>query len=110
MVQEIIDSNANLLPAYSNFVLQNVRELSSQYYGFLTIDPLMKDVHIRRAFNYAIDRNKLVKYTLKNEGTANHYGIVPMGLPGYDHSQLKGYSFRPSSCTKRTRIGGLCGG
>jgi peptide/nickel transport system substrate-binding protein len=89
MVQEIIDSNAQLLPAYSQFVLQNVKELSSQYYGFLTIDPLMKDVHIRRAFNYAIDRDKLVKYTLKNEGTPNNFGIVPKGLPGYDHSQLK---------------------
>lgn len=110
MVQEIIDSNANLLPAYNKFVLQNVRELSSQYYGFLTIDPLMKDVHIRRAFNYAIDRDKLVKYTLKNEGTANHYGIVPMGLPGYDHSKLKGYTFDPARAQKELALAGYAGG
>jgi oligopeptide transport system substrate-binding protein len=37
MVTEIIDSADQLQEGYKKFQLQNVRELSSQYYGFLTI-------------------------------------------------------------------------
>jgi oligopeptide transport system substrate-binding protein len=58
MVTEIIDSADQLQEGYKQFQLQNVRELSSQYYGFLTTDPVYKNVHVRRAFNYAIDRIK----------------------------------------------------
>ncbi len=110
MVNEIIDSSGELREGYKQFELQKVRELSSQYYGFLTVDELMKNVHVRRAFNYAIDRDKLVNYTLKGEGVANFYGIVPMGIPGFDHSQLKGYKFDPAQAQKEMALAGFPNG
>jgi peptide/nickel transport system substrate-binding protein len=70
----------------------------------------MKNVHVRRAFNYAIDRDKLVNYTLKGEGVANFYGIVPMGIPGFDHSQLKGYKFDPAQAQKEMALAGFPNG
>ncbi|MFN8317625.1 MAG: ABC transporter substrate-binding protein [Chitinophagales bacterium] len=106
MVTEIIDSADQLQEGYKQFQLQNVRELSSQYYGFLTIDPVYKNVHVRRAFNYAIDRNKIVNYTVKGEGTANTYGITPIGVPGFDQSKLKGYSFNPQLAEKEMELAG----
>ena len=96
MIAQILDTAGNLQSRYQKFQLQNIRELSSQYYGFLTVDEVFKNVHVRRAFNYAIDRNRIVNYTVKGEGTVNNYGITPVGVSGFNHANLKGYTFNPA--------------
>ena len=38
---------------------------------------VFSDVRVRKAFNYAIDREALVKYTLQGEGDPALHGLIP---------------------------------
>ena len=44
------------------FEVQSINSLNVQYYGFLSTSEVFGDVRIRRAFNYAIDRDSLVDF------------------------------------------------
>lgn len=75
------------------FQMQVNSAFSVQYYGFQNKSALFSNIDVRKAFNYAIDREKLVTYTLQGDGTPALYGIVPPGLKGYEYDSLKGYSY-----------------
>jgi oligopeptide transport system substrate-binding protein len=94
-VKEVLDANGNLTADYKQFQLQKTPELSAQFYGFFLPNPIFANKDVRQAFNYAVDRKKLVDYTLQGEGTAGMYGVVPVGIKGYDNTMIKGYDFNP---------------
>ena len=50
---------------------------------------------IRQAINYGFDRRKMVLYLRNSLGTAAESGFVPMGLPSFDSSIVKGYHYDP---------------
>lgn len=79
---------------YANFQIHRVEALSTQFYGMLCPGPEFKDRRVRQAFNYAIDRDQIVRYTLQGQasGPATH-GLVPPSMPGYDAKGVKGYTF-----------------
>ena len=52
---------------------------------------------VRQAFNYAIDKERLVK--ISNERYTVALGVVPPHVPGY-HSRVQGYSFDPEKAKK----------
>ncbi len=81
---------------YKDFVVNQVVELSSQYYGMVTTDPVFQDKRVRQAFNYAIDRERLIEFVMKGQaaGVGNH-GLVPPSMPGYPIDKVKGYDFNP---------------
>jgi peptide/nickel transport system substrate-binding protein len=87
------EDGITLTPEYSKYKLQRTNALADQYYGFLTNGKIFNDVRVRQAFNYAVDREKIVKYVLNGSGTVGIYGIVPPGMPDYDTKSIKGYSF-----------------
>ena len=95
MIDEIIDPEARLRPEYQQFQLQHMPSMSLQYYGFQHQGKIFHDVRVRQAFCYAIDREKLCKFTLKNTGFPAIYGMVPPGTGTYDATQVKGFSFQP---------------
>jgi ABC-type transport system substrate-binding protein len=51
------------------------------------------DVRVRRALNYAIDKEKLIAI-LNGRGVVAH-GVLPPNLPGYDPN-LRGYAYDPA--------------
>ncbi|GAC1398320.1 MAG: ABC transporter substrate-binding protein [Chloroflexota bacterium] len=53
------------------------------------------NVHVRRAFSFAINREALVSRFLNGQYVPAH-GILPPGIPGYDPS-LKGQTFDPKA-------------
>ncbi|MGP8217365.1 MAG: ABC transporter substrate-binding protein [Bacteroidia bacterium] len=70
--------------------------MSSYFYGFLETDKLFSNKYLRQAFNYAIDRDKIVTNLLQGEGIPGTYGMVPPeAFKGYNYKTLKGYSFDP---------------
>ena len=75
---------------------QSMDALSIQYYGFLHTSEVFNNKNVRLAFNYAIDREKLVDYTLQGDGNATTYGIVPP-MAGYPIETVKGYTFNPDT-------------
>ena len=51
---------------------------------------------IRQAINYGFDRRKMVLYLRNSLGTPAESGFVPMGLPSFDSSSVKGYHYYPA--------------
>jgi len=95
MVDEVLLDKDKLTPKYAHFQLQYMPSMSLQYYGFLHPTTIFKDKRIRQAFCYAIDRDKLCKYTLKNTGFPGIYGYVPPGTGTYDPTIVKGFTYQP---------------
>lgn len=95
MIDEIIDSDKNLKPNYKKFQLQHMPSMSLQYYGFLHQGKIFNNIKVRQAFCYAVDREKLCKYTLKNTGFPAIYGMVPPGTGTYNPALVKGYTYQP---------------
>jgi oligopeptide transport system substrate-binding protein len=106
MVREVIDTAGLLLPDYKQYQLQTVPELSTQFYGLLHTDKVFSNVHVRRAFNYAIDRKRIITYTLKGEGVASNGCIVPRGMAGFHQEQIKGYDYNPEKARQELALAG----
>ncbi len=96
MYKEIMGSYDNAKARQNDFEIQNVPALSTQFYGMLFPGGLFNKKEVRLAFNYAIDRNKIVDYILQGEGQAGLYGAVPpveaFKKSGFNFDGLKGYS------------------
>lgn len=92
--KQAVTEDGKLTPAYAKYRLHRIAALSTQYYGMLVTSREFGDRRVRQAFNYAIDRDKIIRYVLQGQaaGPATH-GIVPPSLPGYPIQQVRGYTF-----------------
>lgn len=91
--------------AHLNFDIFTSPALSTHFYGLnVQMNPFFSVKEIRRAMNLAIDRKKIAEVTLKGEGTAAEYGIVPytktFERAGYNYKALRGFSYDPDSARK----------
>lgn len=92
--KSVVTPEKTLTPEYSKFALQKVPSLSIQFYGFLTTGKIFNNEKVRQAFNYAIDRDKILKFVLNGQGYMGAvYGIVPPSMPDYDVEKINGYRF-----------------
>jgi len=83
----------------TEFQYQQKRGMATQFYCFLHTSELFSDVRVRKAFNLAINREELVKYTLQGEGEPGIHGFVP-GFGAYDNKTIKGFNFDPEQARK----------
>ena len=95
MINDIIGDLDKAKSGYNQFQLQVTPAMSIQYYGFQHQSALFKNKFLRQAFNYAIDRQKIVDFTLQGEGIPANFGIVPPSLKDYDAKKVQGYDFNP---------------
>lgn len=102
-INEVLDKNGDLNNTYAKkFFLQKQPFLKTDYIGIL-IDENIETVKtsplklkaIRKAINYAFDREKMVKFHMNNTGSPATAGFIPPGLKAYDPSKVKGYSYNP---------------
>ena len=77
------------------FIKQSVPSLSVQYYGFQHQGKIFSDINVRRAFNHAIDREKIVEHTLGGQGVPASSGIVPPSFEGYITGNIPFYELDP---------------
>lgn len=94
-----------------DFDIYSSPALSTHYYGFnMQSNPFFSIREIRLAFNLAIDRQKIADYTIKGEGSAANYGMVPytevFEKHGYNYKGLHGYTYNPDSAQKLLSIAG----
>src|SRR5439155_15478591 len=69
--------------------------LATYYYGMnLARKPFKGNVNLRKAFNYAVNRQAICEQIFEGTHTVSH-GILPPGLPGYN-PDLKGYDYDPA--------------
>lgn len=74
--------------------------LNTEYIGF-NLERVPKDHPLqvrafRQALNYAIDREKLIRYLRFGLGTPANSGFIPKGLPGFDPNKNPGYDYNPT--------------
>jgi peptide/nickel transport system substrate-binding protein len=93
MIPDILGELDHAKEGNKPFDMQVTPAMSVFYYGFQHQSDIFNKKEVRLAFNYAIDREKIVNYTLQGEGIPGIYGIVPPSFKNYDSKSLKGYSF-----------------
>lgn len=81
------------------FRYQQVNGLNTQFYAFNATSPIFKDIKVRQAFNYAVDRDGLIKHTLKGENEPAEHGLVPK-FGNYDNTNVQGFEFNPDEAKK----------
>ncbi|MCA9432378.1 MAG: ABC transporter substrate-binding protein [Candidatus Omnitrophica bacterium] len=79
----IFDADLNLKADYKRFQVQWVNTWRIEYIGMLNTDPLFKDVRVRQAFNYAIDREEIGSTILRYRAIPNRGQVVPGSMPDY---------------------------
>ena len=84
----------------SPFEMQVTPGMIVQYYGFQHKSDLFKNKLVRQAFNYAIDRDQIVNFTLQGDGRAAKYGVVPPSFKDYVSTDIKGYTYDPAKAKK----------
>lgn len=91
MIPNILGELDNAKEENFTFDIQIVPAMSVFYYGFQHQSGIFNKKEVRLAFNYAIDRERIVNYTLQGEGVPAIYGIVPPSFKNYEFKKLKGY-------------------
>lgn len=82
-------------------ILANNPLLETNYYFFNMQDPRFKDPRVRKAFNYAVNKQVIGREILRNQySELGFFGITPpvsRSLKGYDFDKIKdkGYSYDP---------------
>lgn len=102
-INEVLDKNGNLKQVYGEkFVLQKQNYLKTDYLGILVDENIdivrnspLKIKAIRQAINYGFDREKMVKFFRNNIGYPAISGYIPHGLPSFNDSIVKGYTYNP---------------
>lgn len=64
---------------------------------------------VRQAINYGFDREKMVLYLRNSLGIPAQSGFVPAGLPSFDSTQVKGYSYDPAKASQLLKEAGVSG-
>lgn len=93
---EILTQKGELQAKYKNEVnLITSSYLNTEYLGFRMdgAEPIVLDKRIRQALNYGFDRKKMVLYLRNNMGIPANSGIIPSGMPSFNH-QI-GYDYQP---------------
>lgn len=113
---QITDENGNLKPEY-NFELVKQAYLNTVYLTTMMNpnmdggknNPLAENKKLRQALNYAIDREKIVKFVLRGKGTPGINGPLPKGMPGFSEEVI-GYKYDKDKATKLLEEAGYPGG
>lgn len=77
-------------------ILVRKPQLSTQYYEFNLTKPHFKDIRVRQAFNYAINRKDIIENVLSNQANGfGEYGITPPmnTFKGYNYDAIKEVSY-----------------
>ncbi|HEY3250889.1 MAG TPA: ABC transporter substrate-binding protein [Ignavibacteria bacterium] len=99
VLSQITDEKGNLKPEF-NFELVKQPWLNTVYLA-MQLDksmpggvnnPLSDNKKLRQAINYAIDREKMIRYVLKFRGKPGENGPIPAGMPGYS-KDVTGYKY-----------------
>lgn len=101
---EVLNKKGELRTEWKDKVVLNKHPyLNIEYIGILvdSASPLVKNSPlrlkaIRQAINYGFDRRKMMLYLRNSIGTAAESGFVPTGLPSFDSTIVKGYSYDPA--------------
>ena len=93
---ELLDKKGQLQAKYVDKVkLLRSPYLNTEYIGiYLDADlPEIQSLAIRKALNYGLDRNEMIRFLKNNIGRPANKGFIPDGLN--DDLDVKGYAYEP---------------
>lgn len=83
---------------YSQFQLQRSPEMMTQFLTLNNQNGVFRNINVRKAFNFAIDRTKILDFVLNGEGYApGNHGITPPVFSDYNTDDIRGYSLNIDS-------------
>jgi oligopeptide transport system substrate-binding protein len=99
---DILTKSGKVTQKYKGkFILNTAPYLNTMYLGILVDTNLaivkkspLRILKVRQAINYAIDRQKMMKYLRNSMGTPGYAGFIPEGMPGFS-KHVKGYTYDP---------------
>lgn len=95
-IDKAVDARGNLQPNLSQEVkMLRAPYMNTEYLGFSmnkVKNKALENILVRKAINYAIDREKMLIYLKNGIGVPAHHGIIPQGVRGFS-SSIKGYSY-----------------
>lgn len=111
---EVLTKRGTLRPAWeSKIVLQTHPYLNIEYLGLMvdTTNALVKTSptrlqKVRQAINYGFDRRKMILYLRNSIGIPAESGFVPVGLPSFDSTFVKGYTYDPQKARQLLKEAG----
>ncbi len=80
-------------PRFRRFIYRRRPALHLLYVGFNTRRPPFTDRRVRQAFNFAVNREAIVR-EIRQGGSVLARGVLPPGMPGYN-PHLDGYYYNP---------------
>jgi len=99
------------------FTISTGPYLNTIYLGMLVDSSLaivkhspLRILKIRQAINYAIDRQKMIKYLRNSMGTPGVAGFIPVGMPGFDAREVNGYAYNPEKSRQLLKEAGYPNG
>jgi oligopeptide transport system substrate-binding protein len=100
---DILSKSGHITSKYKGKFIMNTRPfLNTLYMGMLVDTSLaivkhspLKIKKVRQAINYAINKVKMTKYLRNSLGSPGSAGFIPKGMPGFDTTKVKGYSYNP---------------
>ena len=112
---EILTKRGTLRPAWQNkIVLQTHPYLNIEYLGLLidSTNPLVSSSPtrlraVRQAINYGFDRRKMMLYLRNSIGIPAESGFVPVGLPSFDSTDVRGYTYNPQKARELLKEAGI---
>jgi len=88
--------------------------LNTEYLGILMEkdNPLVNNSplrikQVRQAINCGFDRRKMIMYLYNSKGMPAESGFIPAGLPSFDSSVVKGYTYDPARARELLRSAGF---
>jgi len=89
-----------------NYQFQAIPSMVIQYYSFQHKSDIFGDLDVRKAFNYAVNRQQLVDFALQGKGYPAENGVVPPCFKEYNTSAIEGYEYNPDKAREHLRKAG----
>ncbi|MBK9249270.1 MAG: ABC transporter substrate-binding protein [Ignavibacteria bacterium] len=91
-LDNVMDAGRNPKPPYDKYIFQKQPAMCTWFLDFLCTKPPFNNVDVRRAFSLAIDRDKIVRYVLRNAPySPAFHGITPPVMPNYSTDSIPGF-------------------
>jgi oligopeptide transport system substrate-binding protein len=114
MYKDVMGNYQNAQAKVHDFDVQSTPALSVDFYTMLTLHPAFNKKEVRLAFNHAIDKNKIIDFTLQGQGVVGKYGVIPpldiFRKNGLNFDEIKGNEFDVEKARDLMKVAGYPGG
>lgn len=98
-------------PEFSKYKVQAAPAMLTWYFAFNNRRAPFNDANVRRAFNYAVDRARIVRFVLESSPHAPAiHGLTPPVFPDYPTESIKGYDYDPEQAKSLMAAAGYSNG